>query len=148
MLEREYKQEYAERNSMAKIYRRSTLIAGTKKKKEEKKRVRNVIMNFRVSPEEKEMIDNRIRLSGLAKGEFFIRSCIGQKIVATGNIKTFDAIWESVKKIDEHLLGISMAEELDEEILLELRTILEMLDSIYGQAEETECVGKEADYDE
>ena len=60
---------------MAKIYRRSTLIAGTEKKKNEKKRVRNVIMNFRVSPEEKEMIEKRIRLSGRAKGEFFIQSC-------------------------------------------------------------------------
>ncbi len=132
---------------MAKIYRRSTLISGTKKKKKEKNRVRNIIMNFRVSPEEKEMIENRIRLSGLAKGEFFIRSCTGQKIVATGNIKTFDAIRESVKEIDKHLLGISMAEELDEGILLELKTILEMLDSIYGQDKITGCDG-EADYDE
>lgn len=145
---RGYKQEYAERNSMAKIYRRSTLISGTKKKKKEKNRVRNIIMNFRVSPEEKEMIENRIRLSGLAKGEFFIRSCTGQKIVATGNIKTFDAIRESVKEIDKHLLGIRMAEELDEGIFLELRTILEMLDSIYGQNKIMGCDGEEADYDE
>lgn len=135
-------------SDMAKIYRRSTLISGTKKKKKEKNRVRNIIVNFRVSPEEKEMIENRIRLSGLAKGEFFIRSCTGQKIVATGNIKTFDAIRESVKEIDKHLLGISMAEELDEGILLEFRTILEMLDSIYGQVLIREVTSEEADNDE
>ena len=118
---------------MAKIYRRSTLIAGTEKKKNEKKRVRNVIMNFRVSPEEKEMIEKRIRLSGLAKGDFFIQSCTRQKIVTTGNIKTFDAIRESMKQIDEHLLKVQSAEELDEAVLVELRTVLEMLNSVYGQ---------------
>lgn len=118
---------------MAKIYRRSTLIEGTKKKKEDKNRVRNIIMNFRVSPEEKEKIDKRIRLSGLARGDFFIQSCTGQKIVTTGNIKTFDAIRESMKQIDEHLLKVQSAEELDEAVLVELRTILEMLDSVYGQ---------------
>lgn len=118
---------------MAKIYRRSTLIEGTKKKKEDKNRVRNIIMNFRVSPEEKEKIDKRIRLSGLARGDFFIQSCTGQKIATTGNIKTFDAIRESMKQIDEHLLKVQSAEELDEAVLVELRTILEMLDSVYGQ---------------
>jgi nitrogenase subunit NifH len=119
---------------MAKIYRRSNLVSGTRKKKKvEKNRVRNIIMNFRVSPQEKELIDNRIRLSGLARGEFFIQSCTRQKIVTTGNIKTFDAIRESVKKIDGHLQEIRMAEELDEGILVELRTILELLDSIYNE---------------
>lgn len=119
---------------MAKIYRRSNLVSGTRKKKKvEKNRVRNIILNFRVSQHEKELIDNRIRLSGLARGDFFIQSCTRQKIVTTGNIKTFDAIRESVKKIDGHLQEIHMAEELDEGILEELRTILELLDSIYNE---------------
>jgi nitrogenase subunit NifH len=119
---------------MAKIYRRSNLVSGIRKKKKvEKNRVRNIIMNFRVSPQEKELIDNRIRLSGLARGDFFIQSCTRQKIITTGNIKTFDAIRESVKKIDGHLQEIRMAEELDEGILVELRTILELLDSIYNE---------------
>jgi hypothetical protein len=79
------------------------------------------------------LIDNRIRLSGLARGDFFIQSCTRQKIVTTGNIKTFDAIRESVKKIDGHLQEIHMSEEFDEGILVELRTILELLDSIYNE---------------
>ena len=45
---------------MDKIYRRPTQSNGTpKKKKDEKVRKRNVIMNFRVSPQEKELIDKR-----------------------------------------------------------------------------------------
>lgn len=148
MSERGFEREYAERNSMAKIYRRSTLVTGTKKKKNEKNRVRNVIMNFRVSPEEKEIIDNRIRLSGLARGDFFIQSCTRQKIVTTGNVKTFDAIRESMKQMDEHLQRIRSAEELDEAVLVELRTILEMLDSVYGQEPVDVEASEEGDKDE
>ena len=60
---------------MGKIYRRETLkTSTTPKKKDEKRRKRNVIMNFRVSPEEKERIEERIALSGLMKSEYFINS--------------------------------------------------------------------------
>ena len=53
---------------MDKIYRRETQLGGTpKKKKNEKNRKRNVIMNFRVSPAEKEAIDARIAMTGLSK---------------------------------------------------------------------------------
>ena len=46
---------------MAKIYRRDNLISGAQpKKKNEKNRKRSVIVNFRVTPEEKQFIDERI----------------------------------------------------------------------------------------
>ena len=46
---------------MGKIYRRETLkTSTTPKKKDEKRRKRNVIMNFRVSPEEKERIEEHL----------------------------------------------------------------------------------------
>ena len=46
---------------MAKIYRRDNLISGVRpKKKNEKNRKRSVIVNFRVTPEEKQFIEGRI----------------------------------------------------------------------------------------
>ena len=121
---------------MAKIYRRTTLISGTKKKKDEKKRKRNIIMNFRVSPEEKQMIEERVRLSGMAKGEYFIQSCMYQKISVLGNIRTFDAIKESVSRLDRKLTELQSVEELDEVTLESLRMVLELLDGIYNKTEE------------
>ena len=121
---------------MAKIYRRTTLISGAKKKKDEKKRKRNIIMNFRVSPEEKQMIEERVRLSGMAKGEYFIQSCMHQKISVLGNIRTFDAIKESVPKLDRKLMELQSVEELDEVTLESLRMVLELLDGIYNKREE------------
>jgi hypothetical protein len=116
---------------MAKIYRRDTLISGVRpKKKDEKKRKRNTIVNFRVSPEEKQLLENRIALSGLSKADFFIQSCLHQKVVTYGNVKTFGEIKRWLKVIDRHLQEIENAEELDVEVLESLRTILEMLNGL------------------
>ena len=121
---------------MAKIYKRTTLISGTRKKKDAKKRKRNIIINFRVSPEEKQMIEDRVKLSGMAKGEYFIQSSMHQKISVQGNVRTFDAIKESVSKLDRKLMELQSVEELDEVTLESLRMVLELLDGIYNKREE------------
>ena len=116
---------------MAKIYRRDNLISGVRpKKKNEKNRKRSVIVNFRVTPEEKQFIDERIVLSGLARAEFFINSCMHQKIVTFGNVRTFDEIKRKLAGIDRHLQQIEKSSELDIEVLESLRMILEMFDGL------------------
>lgn len=112
---------------MAKIYRRDNLVSGvTQKKKNEKNRKRSEIVNFRVTPEEKQLIDERIALSGLTRAEFFIQSCMYQKVITFGNVKTFDGIKKKLLVIDEHLQAVEKSEELDLKILESLRMILEM----------------------
>lgn len=112
---------------MVKIYRRDNLVSGvTPKKKNEKNRKRSVIVNFRVTPEEKQLIDERIALSGLPRAEFFIQSCMYQKVITFGNVKTFDWMKKKLLVIDEHLQAVEKSEELDLKILESLRMILEM----------------------
>ncbi|MFV0363247.1 MAG: plasmid mobilization protein [Suipraeoptans sp.] len=115
---------------MGKIYRRSNLICGVTVKKEDKNRKRNIILNFRVSEEEKHMIENRIKLSGLAKADYLIKSCLHQEIVTYGNVKTFSEIRQQIAIIDKHLLALTKMDELELEVLESLRTILEILDGI------------------
>ena len=124
---------------MAKIYRRENLVSGvTPKKKNEKNRKRSVIVNFRVTPEEKKLIDERIALSGLPRAEFFIQSCMQQKVITFGNVKTFDAIRKKLLVIDEHLQAVEKSEELDLEILESLRMILEMFEGLEREDEVNE----------
>lgn len=115
---------------MGKIYRRDNLIAGVTPKPKSKKRKRSVIMNFRVSPEEKKLIDDRIASSGLCKADFFIKSCMYQKISTFGNIRTFEEIKRKMLLIDKQIQQVERTEELDVEILESLRMILEMLDGL------------------
>ncbi|WP_270781938.1 plasmid mobilization protein [Ligilactobacillus ruminis] len=115
-----------------KIYRRDTLLKNTKpKKKDEKNRKKSACVNFRVMPEEKEIIFNRIRLSGMKIQDYVAQSCMYNQISVVGNVKTFDAIRDEIKAIDEHLLSIKSVDELELEKLESLRMILEILDGFY-----------------
>lgn len=122
---------------MAKIYRRDNLVSGVTPKKK-KNRKRSVIVNFRVTPEEKQFIDERIALSGLQRAEFFIQSCMYQKVITFGNVKTFDAIRKKLLVIDEHLQAVEKSEELDLKILESLRMILEMFAGLEREDEVNE----------
>ena len=102
-----------------------------KKKKDEKARKRNVIMNFRVSPQEKELIEKRIALSGLSKSEFFIQSCMYQKILVKGNVRTYDEMRKQLAVIKEHLSKVESTEDLELDVMESLRMIAEILDSFY-----------------
>ncbi|MCX4379123.1 MAG: hypothetical protein OSJ61_23625 [Lachnospiraceae bacterium] len=124
---------------MAKIYRRDTLVLGVSpKKKNEKNRKRNTIVNFRVTPEEKQLLDDRIALSGLARADFFIQSCLHQKVVTFGNVKTFDVMRKKLAVVNKHLQEVSKSEELDLEVLESLRMILELFDGLERENEADE----------
>ena len=112
-----------------KIYRRPTQSPGKpeQKKRDEKKRKRNNIINFRVTPMEKQLINARIHLTGLTKTEFFLQSCLYQKILVKGNVRTFAAIRATMDLLDERLNEITNAEELDVILLEEIQTIREIL---------------------
>lgn len=113
-----------------KIYRRTTKLSDTPKRKDdEKARKRNVIVNFRVTQKEKELIDRRIELSGLKKSDYFIESCLYQKISVKGNIRTSDTMREQLGKIAEILNvseGKDFSDTLSQEDVMTLKTIAEM----------------------
>ncbi len=116
---------------MDKIYRRPTQQSGTTKKKmNEKNRKRNTIMNFRVSPQEKELIEARIRLLGLPKAEFFIESCMYQKLLVKGNVRTFTELKNQMKEIAEAVNKNPNLEDLEPVQAERLRTILEILKQV------------------
>lgn len=114
-----------------KIYRRTTQLLDTPKRKDdEKARKRNVIVNFRVSQKEKELIDRRIELSGLKKSDYFIESCLYQKILVKGNIRTSDTMREQLGKIAEILNaseGKDFSDVFSQEDGMTLKTIAEIL---------------------
>lgn len=119
------------------MYKRDNLPkAKPKAKKNEKNRYRNVIMNFRVTQEEKECIESRISLSGLNKQDYFIQSLMNQRVVCHGNIRMFNAVEKRLLEIEEKLRDIQGL-EVDENILVSLRMILEL----YAGAKGTEGSG-------
>ena len=114
-----------------KIYRRTTQSSPILKSNAGKKaRKRNIILNFRVTEQEKNLIEKRIELSGLRKSDYFIESCLYQKILIKGNIRTSDKMKEQLARIadalkeceEENFFGVLSGEDV-----IALKTILEML---------------------
>lgn len=121
---------------MDKIYRRPTQTKGShKRKKDEKNRVRNTIMNFRVSPKEKSLIEARIAMTGLSKSDYFIESCLYQKILVKGNIKSFSEIKGMLSDIANDIKLNPNLEEIDDTKAECLRVILEMMFYLFGKGE-------------
>lgn len=120
----------------SRIFKRKNLIEGvTPKKDDEHARKRNVIINNRVTPEDRDIIYKRIELSGLSIQDYITQCCKYGKVTVVGNVKSFDAIRKQMKVIDEHLCQVQRADELDLQILESLRAILEILNGFHEKEE-------------
>ena len=58
-------------------------------------RWRNKVVAFRMSPEEDELLETAVRLSGLTKQEYIIRRLQEKEVVVTGNPRVYKALNES-----------------------------------------------------
>ena len=103
----------------------------SEKNRDDKNRWRNVTIAFRVSPEENEELNNRVRLSGFrTKQEYIIQSVLHQKVVAIGNPFMFLQFRQNLLRIEEELKRIGKASEMDEELLTPIRSMLEILEGL------------------
>ena len=62
-------------------------------------RWRNKTVAFRVSPEEDEVLERAVKLSGLTKQDYIIRRLQKRDIVVQGNPKVYKALKDEMKKI-------------------------------------------------
>lgn len=94
-----------------------------------KGRWRNVTVAFRVSPEENEEINMRAKLSGFqTKQEFIVQSLLYTKIRAVGNPLMMLSFRKYLQEIIAQLKRIEAGGEIDEEVFVPIRTMLDILD--------------------
>ena len=79
----------------------------------------------------KELIETRIKLTGMLKSKFFIQSCLYQTILVKGNIKTFTEIKKQMEQISKQINKNPNLEELEPEQVESLRIILEILNTLF-----------------
>ena len=77
-----------------------------------KNRVRNRIINFRVTPSEYEEIQARIKVCGMPKGEYFIQSLLHQNICISVGKYQSDRLSLEFKKLREVLETVSDIDEM------------------------------------
>lgn len=85
------------------MYKRPRETAQPKKKKDEHRHKRNVIVNFRMSPEERADLEQRIMASGKSKQDYMFQSSLEQKIKIVANRKMLENIQNRMDVIEAEL---------------------------------------------
>lgn len=98
--------------------------------KEDYVRKRNKYVNFRVTPEEHDLLFKRIALSGLKKQDYLAARVLDKTIVVKGNPKVFKALKDQIKNITEELRRIKSCSDQSEEFYEVVIYILELLQKL------------------
>lgn len=102
----------------------------SEKNRDSKNRWRNVTVAFRMSPEEDKELDHRVKLCGYrTRQDYIIDSVLHQNVTAVGNPLMLVQFRRQLKNIETELKRINSSEEMDEELLIPIRTMMEILQS-------------------
>ncbi|MBS6195132.1 MAG: hypothetical protein KH828_06095 [Clostridiales bacterium] len=88
-----------------------------------KGRWRNKVVAFRVSPEEDELLETKVRLSGLTKQDYIISRLLEKEITVVGNPRVYKALRNQMESIYEELRRIAAGEMVDDELLETLQLV-------------------------
>ena len=102
------------------------------KNRDEHNRWRNHTVGFRVSPEENELLNRVVALSGLPKQEYCYRRCMNRDVVVQGNPRVFKALRNQLADVLTELQRIEAGGEINDELL----ELIEMIADILGGLKE------------
>lgn len=105
------------------------------KNRDNKNRWRNITVGFRVSPEENELINRAVDLSGLPKQEYCYRRCLNQDVVVQGNPRVYKALKLELDSVLTELKRIEAGNSVDEELMNVIELISIILGGLKGEDE-------------
>ena len=100
------------------------------KNRDNKNRWRNITVGFRVSPEENELINKAVALSGLPKQEYCYRRCLNQDVVVQGNPRVYKALRDQLSAVLSELRRIDAGNGIDDELLDTIQMIASIMDGM------------------
>ena len=86
-------------------------------------RWRNKTVAFRVSPEEDELLETAVRLSGLTKQDYITRRLQEKEVVVTGNPRVYKALKNELTKVLNELKRLKKGDNVSEDLLEVIRLI-------------------------
>lgn len=88
-----------------------------------KGRWRNVSIGFRMSPEESEDLNARVKLSGLTKQDYIVNRLLERDVIVKPSSRLFKAFREQIAELLTELARIESGEKIDEELLAIIETL-------------------------
>ncbi len=96
-------------------------------------RFRNITVGFRVSPEENELINKAVALSGLPKQEYCYRKCMDRDVVVQGNPRVYKALRNELRETLTQLQRIEAGKHVDEDLLSVIELIAITMNGLKGE---------------
>ena len=109
----------------------------SEKRMDKKNRWRNVVVAFRMSPEEAEELNTQVALSGLSKQDYLIKCCLQHEIKVVCGRKVARQMQMYLEAVLEELQFLEEGQVPQEELLTPLVHIIEIL----NKSEEDENYG-------
>ena len=100
------------------------------KNRDEHNRWRNITIAFRVSPEENDSINMRVKLSGLTKQDYITSRCQERDVVVVGNPRVFKALKNELAAVLAQLQRIQSNSEMDEALHETIQIVAKTLDGM------------------
>ena len=110
------------------LYRKEQIIM-SEKRLDAKNRWRNVVVAFRMSPEEAQELNMKVSLSGLSKQDYIIQCLLKHEIRVVGGMKVAKKVQVHLDTILEELQTLDEADRDVEELLVPLKHVLDILQS-------------------
>ena len=99
-----------------------------------KGRWRNVIVSFRMSPEERDDLNVRVKLSGLTKQDYIIKRLSERDIIVQPNTRVYKALRNQMTEILAELRRIENSANIDSDLL----DIIQIMTQTYNGLAEKE----------
>ena len=103
------------------------------KNRDEHNRWRNITVGFRVSPEENELLNRAVALSGLPKQEYCYRRCMNRDVIVQGNPRVYIALKNELAAVFQELQRIESGSDVDDELLNIIEQIADILGGLKGE---------------
>ena len=101
----------------------------SEKRLDAKNRWRNVVVAFRMPPEEAQELNVKVLLSGLSKQDYIIQCLLKHEIRVVGGMKVAKKVQVHLDTILEELQTLDEADRDVEELLVPLKHVLDILQS-------------------
>lgn len=114
---------------MTKIFRRGSLEKQKEKriKKKEVNRVRNKYVNFRVTPEEYDLLNKKVEISGILKQDYIIQCLLNHEVKVLADYRMADKIAKEIFQLAKIIKKYGRLDDEEQEILIFILEIYEEL---------------------
>lgn len=99
----------------------------SEKARDDQGRWRSKTIAFRISPEENQLLEDFVRLSGLTKQEYLIRRALNREVIVYGNPRVHRALKGKMEELCELIKNMPVMDYMD----LEMAEVMRIVAVIY-----------------